>query len=116
MPGRASKVTDAFKTTLAGFTAGQKAMTALAMVAVLLGGVLFTSWATKPSLVPVFTNLESADAAAITEDMASNSNSGITNLPYKLNGPLYRRIAPHAIERVAVFAPPDYPAPAIPQE
>ena len=71
MPGRAAKVSEAFKTTLAGFTSGQKAMTVLAMVAVLLGGIAFTSWATKPSLVPVFTNLESSDAAAITEELTA---------------------------------------------
>ena len=71
MPGRLSRTSDLLKTTLAGFTAGQKAMTVLALIAVLLGGVLFTSWATQPSLVPVFTNLESSDAAAITEELTT---------------------------------------------
>jgi flagellar M-ring protein FliF len=66
-----AKTSDALKTTLSGFTAGQKAMTVLAVIAVLLGAVVFTSWATKPSLVPVFTNLESSDAAAITEELTT---------------------------------------------
>ena len=71
MPPFLSRVLDALKSTLRGFTAGQKAITAIALVAVVLGGVLFTSWATKPALVPLFTNLASSDAAAITEELTS---------------------------------------------
>jgi len=78
MPGRMSTLSQSLRTTLADFTAGQKAMTLLALVAVVLGGVLFTSWATKPSLVPVFTNLESTDAAAITEELTTRGT------PYEL--------------------------------
>jgi len=73
-----STASDAVKTALGGFTAGQKAMTVLALLAVLLGGVVFTSWATRPSLVPVFTNLESSDAAAITEELTTRGT------PYEL--------------------------------
>lgn len=55
----------------AGFTTGQKAVTGIAVVGVLLGAFLFTSWAGKPSMVPLFTDLESADASAITEQLTS---------------------------------------------
>ena len=79
MPGRLSTVQSAVRTTLAGFTAGQKAMTVLALVALLLGGVLFTSWASQPALVPVFTNLASSDAAAITEELTTRGT------PYELS-------------------------------
>ena len=79
MPGRLSSLKDSVRTTLAGFTAGQKAMTVLALVAMVLGGVLFTSWASKPAMVPVFTNLASSDAAAITEELTSRGT------PYELS-------------------------------
>ena len=78
MPVQLNGLTTGAKRLFAGFTAGQKAMTALAVVALLIGGVLFTSWATKPALVPVFTNLASADAAAITEQLSSSGT------PYEL--------------------------------
>ena len=50
----------------AGFTTGQKTMTAIAVVAVLVGGGLFVSWVSKPTYAPLFTSLSSTDAAAIT--------------------------------------------------
>lgn len=69
MPAQISKLPASLRTLFAGFTAGQKAVTALALVALLIGGVVFTSWAGKPSMVPVFTNLAASDAAAITEEL-----------------------------------------------
>lgn len=53
-----------------GFTTGQKAMTAIAVVAVLVGGAMFASWASKPTYAPLFTSLSAADAAAITTKLA----------------------------------------------
>lgn len=49
-----------------GFTSGQKAVSAIALITVLVGGFFFTSWARTPSYAPLFTNLPSSDAAAIT--------------------------------------------------
>ena len=69
MPAQLDKIPPALRTMLAGFTAGQKAVTAIALVALLAGAVAFTAWAAKPSLVPVFTNLAASDAAAITEEL-----------------------------------------------
>ncbi len=71
MPAQLSKVGGSLRTLFAGFTAGQKAVTAIALVVLLAGGFAFTSWASKPSLVPVFTNLEAGDAAAITEELTT---------------------------------------------
>ena len=71
MPLQLSKATASARSLLAGFTSGQKAVTGIALVALLVGGFFFTSWASKPSLVPVFTNLEPADAAAITEELTT---------------------------------------------
>ena len=78
MPAQLNGIVGRGKQLLAGFTSGQKAMTALALVALLIGGFAFTSWAAKPALVPVFTNLASADAAAITEQLSASGT------PYEL--------------------------------
>jgi flagellar M-ring protein FliF len=72
------KLRDQVKQILNGFTTGQKAVTAVAIVGVLLGSYLFTSWASKPDFAPLFTGLESADAAAVTEALQSEGT------PYKL--------------------------------
>lgn len=78
MPAQLGQASATLKRLLAGFTAGQKAVTAVALVALLLGAVAFTSWAAKPSLVPLFTNLEATDAAAITEELTTRGT------PYEL--------------------------------
>jgi flagellar M-ring protein FliF len=53
------------------FTAGQKAVSLLALVGLIIGGVLFSSWATKPSYAPLFTNLAAKDASAIVDQLNS---------------------------------------------
>ncbi|HMK95964.1 MAG TPA: hypothetical protein VK425_00365, partial [Acidimicrobiales bacterium] len=63
---------------LAGFSPGQKAVVVVAIVAVVAGGYLFMSWAGKPTYVPLFSNLGSSDAAAITQKLAANK------IPYQL--------------------------------
>ncbi|MGH9105191.1 MAG: flagellar basal-body MS-ring/collar protein FliF, partial [Acidimicrobiales bacterium] len=57
---------------LGGFSSGQKAMVAVAVLAVVAGGYLFMSWAGRPSYAPLFSNLSSQDAAAITQKLAAN--------------------------------------------
>ena len=71
MPPKMSKVADSLRPVLAGFTAGQKAVTGIAVLVLLAGAVFFASWAAKPAMVPVFTNLSSTDAAAITEELTT---------------------------------------------
>lgn len=63
---------------MAGFSSGQKAVVAVAILAVLAGGYLFMSWAGKPSYAPLFSNLSSSDAAEITQKLATNK------VPYQL--------------------------------
>jgi flagellar M-ring protein FliF len=53
-----------------GFTGGQKAMTAIAVVAALVGAGLFVSWASKPTYAPLFSGLSSTDAAAVTAKLS----------------------------------------------
>ncbi len=59
-------------TVLGGFSSGQKMMTVLAGVGLVIGGVMFTSWASKPNYSPLFTNLSASDAAAITGKLTSD--------------------------------------------
>ena len=49
-----------------GFTSGQKAMTILGVVAVVLAGMTFMKWAAKPDYAPLYTGLSSQDAGAVT--------------------------------------------------
>jgi flagellar M-ring protein FliF len=78
MPAQLGQLSSSIRRILAGFTPGQKAVTAFALVALLVGGYSFTSWAAKPAMVPLFTNLASADAAAITETLTTKGT------PYEL--------------------------------
>jgi flagellar M-ring protein FliF len=63
---------------LSGFSTGQKAVTGLAVVGLIVGGFMFSGWASKPSYSPLFTNLDASDAAAITQKLNSSK------IPYKL--------------------------------
>jgi flagellar M-ring protein FliF len=49
-----------------GFTPGQKAMTILGVIAVVLAGMTFMKWAAKPDYAPLYTGLSSQDAGAVT--------------------------------------------------
>src|SRR4051794_1378629 len=62
---------------MSGFSTGQKVITGLAVLGLIFGGLLFSSWASKPSYSPLFTNLDSTDAAAITQKLNS------AKVPYK---------------------------------
>ncbi len=54
---------------LGGFTTGQKAVTVLGVVMLLVGGILFMSWSGKPAYTPLFSNLSGNDAAAIVAQL-----------------------------------------------
>lgn len=62
----------------ADFTAGQKTVTALVLVGLVVGGYLFSGWASKPSYSPLFSNLATSDASAITDKLNAAKE------PYKL--------------------------------
>ena len=63
---------------LAGFTTGQKVMTVLAVVGAIVAAVVFMGAESKPTYQPLFTNLQSSDAGAITQQLASQK------VPYQL--------------------------------
>ena len=60
------------------FTAGQKAVTIIGIIALAVGGFAFSTWASTPTYAPLFSNLSSADASAIVDKLAS------TGTPYQL--------------------------------
>jgi len=73
-PGMASmlgKARQRAQVTLNGFSSGQKVMTGLAVLVVVVGGYLFSSWAGKATYAPLFSNLSSTDAASITQKLSS---------------------------------------------
>lgn len=57
--------------TFATFTAGQKVISVLAVLGLLVGGYLFMGWAGKPTYAPLFTDLAPADASAIVDQLNS---------------------------------------------
>src|SRR4051794_39551466 len=64
--------------TFGSFTPGQKAVTLLGVLALVIGGYFFATWAAKPSYAPLFNNLSGADASAITEKLTA------AGAPYEL--------------------------------
>ena len=60
------------------FTPGQKVVTVAVGLALVVGGFAFSSWASKPSYAPLFTNLAPADASGIIDKLNA------TKTPYKL--------------------------------
>lgn len=58
--------------TFQSFSAGQKAVTIVAIVALAVGGYFFSTWAAKPTYTPLFSNLASTDAAAIVDKLDSD--------------------------------------------
>ena len=56
-------------TSFQAFSAGQKAVTIVAIIALAVGGYFFSTWAATPSYSPLFSNLASSDAAAIVDKL-----------------------------------------------
>lgn len=56
---------------MSGFSTGQRAVVGIAAATLIVGGILFAQWASKPTMVPLFSNLSSNDASEITGKLAS---------------------------------------------
>src|SRR5579875_3892492 len=72
-------LTDRAREFAAGFTPGQKAISAIALVAALVGGLLFSHFAGQPSYAMLFTGLQAQDAQAITQKLTTDK------VPYQLS-------------------------------
>ncbi|MEU4559941.1 flagellar basal-body MS-ring/collar protein FliF [Actinoplanes sp. NPDC023936] len=71
LPAPVRRVTDTFKS----FTPGQKAVTIFAVLALIVGGYFFATWAAKPSYQILFNNLSTKDASAIVESLQKSGVS-----------------------------------------
>jgi|KBSSwiStaDraftv2_1062776.scaffolds.fasta_scaffold30443_3 flagellar M-ring protein FliF len=60
------------------FTPGQKAVTLAAVLALVVGGFLFSTWKSEPAYAPLYTSLDPADASAIIDKLNA------AGTPYKL--------------------------------
>ncbi len=55
-----------------GFTAGQRAITIIAVVVALVGAVVFAQWAGRPTMQPIYSNLALSDASAVSTKLREN--------------------------------------------
>ncbi|HUZ82107.1 MAG TPA: flagellar basal-body MS-ring/collar protein FliF, partial [Gaiellaceae bacterium] len=78
IPADASRMKESARRFASGFSRGQKVVTVVAAVAVVLIGFVFMSLSGKPTYSMLFTNLQPTDAAAITQQLATN------HIPYQL--------------------------------
>src|SRR3954470_24358468 len=71
LPAPVRRISDTFK----GFTPGQKAVTVFAVLALIIGGYFFATWASKPSYSILFNNLSTKDASAIVQSLQKSGAS-----------------------------------------
>ena len=57
------------RSTFSTISLGQKVVIGLLLVGLLLGGFFFFRWITAPTQAPLFSNLASADASAIVDEL-----------------------------------------------
>src|SRR4051812_42652887 len=65
------RIKDQGKNFADGFTPGQKAMTILGVIAVVIAGMTFSHWSSSTDYAPLYGNLTGADAAKVTEKLDS---------------------------------------------
>ena len=73
------RVKNQTRTFFNGFTSGQKVMTGVLLLTLIVGGYLFMKWESKPSYTPLFSNLTTQDASAITDQLKAQ------NVDYQLS-------------------------------
>ncbi|MBB3676513.1 flagellar basal-body MS-ring/collar protein FliF [Modestobacter versicolor] len=69
MPAALAGPLNRVKTLLSTISLGQKIVIGLLLAGLVLGGFMFTRWITAPTMTPLFSNLASADASAIVEEL-----------------------------------------------
>jgi flagellar M-ring protein FliF len=78
MPPKVTETLRKFGKTFGSFSAGQKTVAIAAVLAIVVGGFLFSRWISTPTYTPLFSNLAAADASAIVDKLAA------TGTPYQL--------------------------------
>src|SRR4051812_49492216 len=66
------------RSTFSSISLGQKVVIGLLLVGLLLGGFFFFRWITPPTQAPLFSNLASADASAIVDELNAG---GVADTP-----------------------------------
>lgn len=67
MPPQLKAALARLKTFVTGFSPAQKTIAILAVAGLVLGGVALTSWLGKPTMSPLFSGLQAADASKVTD-------------------------------------------------
>ncbi len=80
MPAALAGQLDRVRTTLATMTSQQKLLAGVLVLGLALGSFFFVRWVTTPTYEPLFSNLSSTDAAAITEELTAEG------VAYQLQG------------------------------
>ncbi|MBT8225368.1 MAG: flagellar M-ring protein FliF [Dactylosporangium sp.] len=75
MRGRLTAALHRSTSSFASFTAGQKAITVVAILALAVGGYFFATWAGQPTYAPLYTSLAPADASAIVDKLTADGVS-----------------------------------------
>jgi flagellar M-ring protein FliF len=75
MPPQIRAALTRLKDFVTGFSAAQKTIALLAIAGLVLGGVALTSWLGKPTMTPLFSGLQAADASKVTDQLKA---SGVT--------------------------------------
>lgn len=72
------RVFDSGRSTFGGFTAGQKVVSVLGTLALLLGGFMVFRWASAPDYAPLFSDMSASDASAVVDQLDADGT------PYEL--------------------------------
>jgi flagellar M-ring protein FliF len=75
MPAALAGPLNRVKTLLSTISLGQKIVIGLLLAGLVLGGFMFTRWITAPTMTPLFSNLASADASAIVDELTAEGVS-----------------------------------------
>lgn len=78
IPGDLNRMKDGARRFASGFSRGQKVVTVVALLGVVLVASVFMSISGRPTYAMLFTNLQPTDAAAITQQLATS------HIPYEL--------------------------------
>ncbi|MDA8291446.1 MAG: flagellar basal-body MS-ring/collar protein FliF [Actinomycetota bacterium] len=78
LPTDVSRMRESARRFASGFSRGQKVVTVVSLVGVVLVAFVFMSLSGKPTYALLFTNLQPSDAAAITQQLATD------HVPYEL--------------------------------
>lgn len=88
-----------FRSAFSGFTTGQKFITGISVIGLVLVGYLFMRYESRPNYQPLFTNLRSSDSGAVVAQLTASK------IPYQLSNGGATVLVPAAMvdkERVAL--------------